>query len=866
MTKPYFTRPSAAAAAVIIPVHGQPGFMIEAIESALAQTISVEIVIVDDGCPCPETAILVASYAVAYCNVTALQQCNSGLSAARNRGITYVLNHWPSIEAIYFLDADNRLSPATIESSLAIMRSSKYIDWIYPDIDRFGIASSSSHAGTYSPLLQIAFENICEAGSLVSRRVLEAGIRFDESLREGCEDWDFWLQAHEKGFSGQHHPAAGFEYRRRAESLIGTTKRAYQRVSQQVRARHSALYNYDTLMALEHQQSPRFCRICPQSGAGVGFSDPSAEGRQWSAAELRDLIEAESTEPDHCGPPPQLLWMSEAAFAMIGSLRIGWTLFNIVERYLAYFDFVAIEIEPHFGQLGFAFTACEGAWLARETLHGAAFTGTQLRGWARTGGGAPSIPADAKGMRLTLRGPVDRTACDLAQFGLARLLVDWLAVLSEAPRQRWNWRAPHLPVIAQRSKLLEKCLGIEQAQCRVRCDRRPQVAIVLPFVAFGGVERVAFAVARALAAIGCNVHLFVVGQTAIPLRPKEKLAFASINMLCEPHFAFHGGQSLYLGERVTLEGDEHAMTPRLLGLLAGMDVVINNHVLTLNATAAALRERGTRFVSHLHVIDETAHGRPCGLVHGALAFEHAHDAYLTCSDHLSNWLRAMGVPSSKIVSLPNAPGVAAPKMLARSITPPDDPLRVLFLGRLDRQKGIERLIGIVANCRRRGLPLRWRVIGTAVVDREVSAIWQEELNALGVEIESPILCADALGDALVQSDILVMPSRWEGAPLTILEAQQAGCVPIASDVGALRELINDNRDGILISDGDDIAVIAGFVDQLAALSQNRADLTALSSRAQAAAAQWNWADSCGGLVRLIESWFPMTLPPEAPSV
>lgn len=53
------------------------------------------------------------------------------------------------------------------------------------------------------------------------------------------------------------------------------------------------------------------------------------------------------------------------------------------------------------------------------------------------------------------------------------------------------------------------------------------------------------------------------------------------------------------------------------------------------------------------------------------------------------------------------------------------------------------------------------------------------------------------------SSIFLMTSAFEGFPMTILEAQQNGCVPIAFDsFEALHDIITDERDGFIIADND----------------------------------------------------------------
>jgi glycosyltransferase involved in cell wall biosynthesis len=64
---------------------------------------------------------------------------------------------------------------------------------------------------------------------------------------------------------------------------------------------------------------------------------------------------------------------------------------------------------------------------------------------------------------------------------------------------------------------------------------------------------------------------------------------------------------------------------------------------------------------------------------------------------------------------------------------------------------------------------------------------------------------------LSRMDVLLMPSRWEGLPYTLLEAMDAGVPVVASRVGGITDVLTDPVDGLLLPVGDAGAMAAGVV-------------------------------------------------------
>jgi glycosyltransferase involved in cell wall biosynthesis len=52
-------------------------------------------------------------------------------------------------------------------------------------------------------------------------------------------------------------------------------------------------------------------------------------------------------------------------------------------------------------------------------------------------------------------------------------------------------------------------------------------------------------------------------------------------------------------------------------------------------------------------------------------------------------------------------------------------------------------------------------------------------------------------------DVFVLPSRFEGLPLAMLEAMRAGRAVVATDVGSVAEAVEHGETGLLVPSGDD---------------------------------------------------------------
>lgn len=789
------------ALAVVIPAHGQPGLLPEAIASVLAQQGGppVAAVVVDDGCPHPETSRAALGMAAAHPGrVFALRQPNRGLAAARNTGIEFALAAFPGLRAVFCLDADNRLHPRFLSRAFAAMEAAPpEVGWFYPDIDEIGRPKNFSTGGEFSLLMLLA-DNFCDAGSLVRREVLDRGLRFSPRV-PGWEDWDFWLGAAELGFVGRHLPGAGFLYRRRAESMLSESERRRPALLRDLHAGHVRLLRPQRLLELEAAEAPRYALFSPERPGMRLLLDPAREPvASFDPAAGRERLLAALASMETAPLPLALVFAADGALDALRAHRVVRSLFWLAETRLRDAEVVAVEIAPgeERDEVGIE-PLPAGAAGASDIL---VLRGRNLGGLSRARDvdwleSLASEKPEPKLRRLRVSLPgVEASAAADGRGAAFRHMVAEVEAVRRARRNRTaleaGWRSDFRGWRDNAAARAYGLSGLGAVLPLLPEAGRRSFGFVLPLFALGGVERVVLRQAAALRGRGWLPHLFVFGEQRVSLTAEARAAFESVNLLFGVGESDSDWKNANFGAEVAAFG-EGAAGADALGLLAGMDAVLNTHCLPAHALMGRLKGIGVRTFCGLHLVERTAWGNPRGTPHIALAYEHAYHGFTVISEKLRRWCVAQGVPAGKLHLLRNAPGYAAdPAAVAAALAArrerPPGKLRALFLGRLDAQKGLDRLAAVVDRTRGR---VEWRVVGRPVLDRPVD---------LGLPLEPPVTAPADLDALYAWADAVLLPSRFEGVPLIVLEAQRFGCAVVATDVGATGEAIEHGADGFLV--------------------------------------------------------------------
>ena len=142
------------------------------------------------------------------------------------------------------------------------------------------------------------------------------------------------------------------------------------------------------------------------------------------------------------------------------------------------------------------------------------------------------------------------------------------------------------------------------------------------------------------------------------------------------------------------------------------------------------------------------------------------------------------------------------------------PLRLLFLGNVIPRKGLHTLLKALARLPREG----WRltVVGGLEVDRAYVKQIQRQIDEAGLrgQVEfTGILDEEKLASRLARSQVLAVPSSYEGYGIVFLEGMAFGLPALATIAGGAREIITSGQDGFLIAPGD-AGALAGYIRPL----------------------------------------------------
>jgi hypothetical protein len=258
---------------VVVPCYNQGHFLIDCLESLAVQARRPdEVLVVNDGSTDAETLALFARllhYAFPY-PLRVLDKPNGGLSSARNHGARHSRG-----DVVLPLDSDDKLFPDALAEYDAFLADRPDVDICYPDMLMFGNLTMRTWQPAFNPW-RLAQQNILLCSSAIRRRVFEAGYWYDESMKEGYEDWEFYVRTCAVGpFRAAPLKKCVFAYRKWGFSMYSACN--HDNLVARIRERHTPLgWSAPFERALRTRSAPSHRLLVPAGAVAPAAGDDLA--------------------------------------------------------------------------------------------------------------------------------------------------------------------------------------------------------------------------------------------------------------------------------------------------------------------------------------------------------------------------------------------------------------------------------------------------------------------------------------------------------------------------------------------------------------------------------------------------------------
>lgn len=263
---------------------------------------------------------------------------------------------------------------------------------------------------------------------------------------------------------------------------------------------------------------------------------------------------------------------------------------------------------------------------------------------------------------------------------------------------------------------------------------------------------------------------------------------------------------------------------------------------------------GVAFVDMCHV--EEPHWLNGGHPRFGAGYQDALDLNIVTTQHLAEWMKARGADGTRIRVMYT--GVRS----AQATRPAEvrNQIRVelkiaqgvpviVFAGRICEQKRPAMLAEILKAVRDNGQPFQALVIGDGELRGQFEDLLRQYHLTASVQMLGSVSHQRWL-DILVASDILLMPSQYEGISIALLEAIAVGVVPVVAKVGGQEEIVGPDA-GVLIPHG--VNEVQEYVGAICRILSNSSELQQMSKQCKSlAVSKLSWEGMVDKFLTLLD--------------
>lgn len=148
-----------------------------------------------------------------------------------------------------------------------------------------------------------------------------------------------------------------------------------------------------------------------------------------------------------------------------------------------------------------------------------------------------------------------------------------------------------------------------------------------------------------------------------------------------------------------------------------------------------------------------------------------------------------------VISLPNCIDLSIAKEFNRDITSKET-LDILYLGRIEPNKGIDYIFDACSTLKEKGVNFHLHFAGKEEIEGQYVPKFKE---VLGNQFTfHGIVSGEKKTEVLKKCDIFLMPSFFEGLPMSLLETMSFGQVPVVTAVGSIPTIVTEGENGMII--------------------------------------------------------------------
>lgn len=180
----------------------------------------------------------------------------------------------------------------------------------------------------------------------------------------------------------------------------------------------------------------------------------------------------------------------------------------------------------------------------------------------------------------------------------------------------------------------------------------------------------------------------------------------------------------------------------------------------------------------------------------------------------------------RVEVLPNCVNLTDAESFSRVYKKGGEPLTIGYLGRIEVNKGMGWLLLACERLRREGVRFRLVMAGK---EEPGSNYLENFSNQLGESFHYAGVVSGTAKVAFLRSlDVFILPTYFEGLPMSLLETMSYGAVPVTTPVGSIPEVVKDGENGLFIKVKDEQSI----ADALRRLNDDRVLAQKLSEQAR----------------------------------